>query len=269
MQFCILVKNPIIAVMSRKDPYDEVPSMVPERDELASHRKLKRGNSIPVVEEVVSVGTSGGVRFMLVILTLGLFATGGAGYYFYDQGLQMQEAMNTAQGRIMQLQNRLNLVDESAEQSSMGLLERVDANFSQIDLLWANYRNHTASLAEINKFVEDAKGTITSMEGSITGHSKTLNEATAQLSNMQSRLETITSNIAGMDNLDQQLSTMMGDLNGLKTSVASLQNGLANRVTSTEQDIESINVYRLQLNQTLNTIQDRINALQQLIGAGP
>jgi len=251
--------------MSRKDQIDDIPSIVPERDEVASHRKMKRGNSIPVVEEVVT-GTTGGVRFMLVILTLGLFATGGAGYYFYDQGLQMQDQLNSAQGRILQLQNRLNLVDESAEQQSMGLLERVDSNFEQIDLLWANYRNHTASLAELNRFMEDAKGTITSIEGVISGHSKSLNEATAQLATMQNRLETITSNIAGMDDLDQQLSSILTDLNGVKTNVASLQNGLVTRVNSTEQDIESINVYRLQLNQTLDTIQSRISELQQRVG---
>jgi len=251
--------------MSRKDQIDDIPSIVPERDEVASHRKMKRGNSIPVVEEVVP-GTTGGVRFMLVILTLGLFATGGAGYYFYDQGLQMQDQLNSAQGRILQLQNRLNLVDESAEQQSMGLLERVDSNFEQIDLLWANYRNHTASLAELNRFMEDAKGTITSIEGVISGHSKSLNEATAQLATMQNRLETITSNIAGMDDLDQQLSSILTDLNGVKTNVASLQNGLVTRVNSTEQDIESINVYRLQLNQTLDTIQSRISELQQRVG---
>ena len=253
--------------MSREDHLDDIPSIVPERDELVSHRKKKRGNSIPVVEEAaVSAGTGGGVIFMLTILTLGLFATGGAGYYFYTEGLQMQEQLNAAQVRIMQLQNRLNLTDEAAQQSSGTLLEKVDANFTQIDLLWANYRNHTASLAEIKKFVESAKGTITSMEGAISGHSKTLNEATAQLTNMQARLETITSNIAGMDDLDDQLTSILSDLNGVKSTVATLQNGLVSRVSSTEQDIESINVYRLQLNQTLSSIQDRLNALQSLVG---
>jgi len=251
--------------MSDHDNIDDDLSIVPEYDELASHRKMKRGTSVPVLDDVVEVRASGGVRFLLVILTLGLCATGGAGYFFYDQGLQMQESLTNAQGRIQQLQGRLNLVDESAEQSSMGLLERVDTNFTQIDLLWANYRNHTAALAEIDRFVEQAKGTITSMEGALTGHSKTLNETTAQLSNLQTRLETVSNNIAGMDDLDSQLSSIQTDLNGVITTVATLQNGLANRVNSTEQDIESINVYRLQLNQTLNAIQTRLNELQTLV----
>jgi len=252
--------------MSDKDHIEDIPSIVPERDELASHRKMKRGTSVPVLDEVVEVGTSGGVKFLLTILVLGLFATGGAGYYFYDNGLKMQESLIDAQGRIQQLQNRLNLVDESAEQSSMGLLERVDTNFTQIDLLWANYRNHTADLAELDRFVEQAKGTMTSMEGVLSGHSNTLNETTAQLNNLQTRIQTVSNNIAGMDDLDNQLSSILSDLNGVKTNVATLQNGLVSRVDSTEQDIESINVYRLQLNQTLNQIQSRINELQQRVG---
>ena len=252
--------------MSDHNNIDDDISIVPEHDELASHRKMRRGTSVPVLDDVVEMRASGGVRFLLAILTLGLFATGGAGYYFYDQGLQVQETLTNAQGRILQLQGRLNLVDESAEQSSMGLLERVDTNFTQIDLLWANYRNHTVALAEINRFVEQAKGTITSMEGALSGHSKTLNETTAQLNNLQTRLETVSNNIAGMDDLDTQLSGIQVDLNGVITTVATLQNGLISRVNSTEQDIESINVYRLQLNQTLNAIQTRLNELQSLVG---
>jgi len=104
------------------------------------------------------------------------------------------------------------------------------------------------------------------MEGAISGHSKSLSDAAAQLGNIQSRLDTISSNIAGMDNLDEQLSSMLADLNRVKTNVSSLQTSLANRLNSAEQDIESINVYRLQLNQTLETIQSRINALQQRVG---
>ena len=239
--------------MSDHNNIDDDLSIVPEHDELASHRKMRRGTSVPVLDDVVEMRASGGVRFLLAILTLGLFATGGAGYYFYDQGLQVQETLTNAQ-------------DESAEQSSMGLLERVDTNFTQIDLLWANYRNHTVALAEIDRFVEQAKGTITSMEGALSGHSKTLNETTAQLNNLQTRLETVSNNIAGMDDLDTQLSGIQVDLNGVITTVATLQNGLISRVNSTEQDIESINVYRLQLNQTLNAIQTRLNELQSLVG---
>ena len=266
MDFFLGANNPIIRPMADKEHIDDIPSIVPERDELASHRKMKRGTSVPVLDDIVEVRTGGGVRFLLTVLTLGLFATGGAGYYFYDNGMKMQESLIEAQGRILQLQNRLNLVDESAEQSSMGLLERVDTNFTQIDLLWANYRNHTVALAEIDRFVTEAKETITAMDGALSGHSKTLNETTAQLNNLQTRIETVSNNIAGMDDLDNQLSSILSDLNGVKTNVASLQNGLVNRVNSTEQDIESINVYRLQLNQTLNSIQDRISDLQQRVG---
>lgn len=265
MEFFLGEKDPIIPVMRDNDHID-VPSIVPEHDELDSHRKMKRGTSVPVLDDVVEVKTSGAVRFLLTLLTLGLLATGGAGYYFYDQGLQMQDTLNTAQGRILQLQNRLNLVDESAEQSSMGLLERVDSNFTQIDLLWGNYRKHEVNFAELDRFVTQAKASLAAIDGAVSGHSQTLNETSTLISSLQTRLETITSNISGMGNLGDQLSSILSDINGVKTSMASLQSGLGSRINSTEQDIESINVYRLQLNQTLDSIQSRINQLQQRVG---
>ena len=251
--------------MRDNDHIEDVPSIVPEHDELDSHRRMKRGTSVPVLDDVVEVRTSGAVRFLLLILALGLLGTAAGGYYFYTESLAMQETLTNAQGRILQLQNRLNLVDESAEQSSMGLLERVDTNFTQIDLLWANYRNHTVNLAEIDRFIEQAKETMTAMERVVSDQSNSLNDTSALLSNLQTHLETVSTNIAGMDDLDTQLSNIQTDLNGIKSSVATLQNGLASRVDSTEQDIESINVYRLQLNQTLDSIQSRINQLQQLV----
>ena len=254
---------------TNNDQYDDIPSMVPERDEIVANRKSKRGaGSAPVdyTDTVVSSRTSGGVRFLLTILFLGLIASGGAGYYFYDQSMQMQESLLTAQGNIRQLQNRLNLVDESAEQSSMGLLEKVDANFTQIDLLWANYRNHTASLTELKNVTEATDKSLTTIEQALGVQASSLNENINLVKNMQTRLETISNNIAGMDNLDQQLNDIQGDISGLKTTMDGLQSNMAGRISTTEQDIESINIHRLQITQTLNTIQSKINGLEQRLG---
>ncbi len=41
--------------------------------------------------------------------------------------------------------------------------------------------------------------------------------------------------------------------------------GLADRVNINEQDIESINLYRLSLNQTINAIQQSLNELEERV----
>ena len=80
-----------------QDDFDEIPSIVPERDELVSHRKRKRGTSanggMPPRQESVESGTSGWVIFFITILCLGLMGTGGVGYYFYKQDMAAQEEL--------------------------------------------------------------------------------------------------------------------------------------------------------------------------------
>ncbi len=114
-------------------------SIVPERDELVTHRKKAWELDVfqKVGNQAVLQQASAALKFLLSVLVLGMLAGAGGAYYFYGQGQEIQTALDRSSDRIVQLENRLNLVDESAEQSSMGLLERVDFNFSEIDKLWA------------------------------------------------------------------------------------------------------------------------------------
>ena len=133
--------------------YDDF-TIIPERDELVTHRKKKRGNSMSTggggTSTPVSTGASGGVKFLLGILSLGFLASAGGAYYFYQQGVQTDEALERSNNRISQLENRLNLVDEATEQSSLSLLERVDFNFSEIDKLWAARNTLRTEVGVIN-----------------------------------------------------------------------------------------------------------------------
>jgi hypothetical protein len=69
-----------------------------------------------------------------------------------------------------------------------------------------------------------------------------------------------------MDDLGTQLTTLNADLNRTKTAMQTVQDDVEQRVSAMEEDIESINVYRLQTNQTLNALQNSINALQSRVG---
>jgi chromosome segregation ATPase len=65
-----------------------------------------------------------------------------------------------------------------------------------------------------------------------------------------------------MANLGQQLTQLNADLNRVKLSMEDTNS----RTKTAEEDIESINVYRLQLNQTITNLQSSISALQQKVG---
>lgn len=256
--------------------YDDF-SIVPERDELVTHSKKKRGNSMSSssgIQTVVSTGTSSAVKALLTLLFIGLFASGGGAYYFYQQDLQTQINLDRSNDRIVQLENRLNLVDEAAEQSSMGLLERVDFNFSEIDKLWAARNVLRSDIGGINNSLEGQAENITQIEAVVANQAGMINQQATSLDQNDQLIETIrnqinglNSSVAGLNNLNinQQLSSINSDLNTLKSSLALEGSGLDERVNINEQDIESINLYRLSLNQTLNSIQQSLNELEERV----
>lgn len=250
--------------------------IVPERDELRSHgKKQRRGNSLPMEEELVRHGTGGGVKFLLVVLVLGLLGTGGAGYFFYVQGQGVLEELDLTRNRLLQLESRLAMTDEVAQETSMGFLEKVDFNFSEIDKLWAarnqnrtNITTNKTAIAASNVALENHEETFTAMERVLGGQSTAMNENTVLLEKVQTQVETLSNTVTGISrlNLEQQFVVISDDLDLLKDSIDTMpvqDVGLVGRVDSNEQDIESINIYRLQVNQKLSAIQDSINKLQQ------
>lgn len=256
------------------DPLDDIPSLVPERDELVSHRKQKRGTSAAstayapggYASAPVAARTNGFVVFLLTILFFGMCAGAAGGYYFYKEGMVAKDGLERALGRITQLETRLNLVDEASVQSSTGLLERVDFNFSEIDKLWAARNQLRTEVGELKTAVTAVQQTSKSMETAIGNHANMLNESRDAVTALQNRIEQINKNFAGMDNLGGQLTLLNADLNRVKTAMEQVQADVSSRLSATEQDIESINVFRLQLNQNLATLQDSVNRLQQRVG---
>lgn len=249
------------------DMLDDIPSIVPERDELVSHRKQKRGTSASgtgsYVQEVMVSRTSGGVAFLLSILVLGMFATAGGGYYFYMLSQDSGAELLNATTRIAQLEGRLNMVDQAANQSSMDLVERVNFNFSEIDKLWAARNTMRTELTEMKTGVTSVQAATKALEATVGGHSKTIDENVVTI---QARIDQINKNFAGMDNLGQQLTILNADLNRVKTAMTTLDSSVTGRLNSYEKDIESINIYRLQLNQTIANLQDSVNRLQSRLG---
>jgi chromosome segregation ATPase len=252
---------------NNQDDLDDIPSLVPERDELVDHRKQKRGatgssSRSSGSDDGPAGRTSGGVIFFLTLLFFGMCGTGAGGYYFYQQSELAKVELIAATNRITSLEGTLNQMDETTRQSAMGLLEKVDFNFSEIDKLWAarntlrtEVEKLTATMTAVQKVAADLETAVTNHGGQLTQHNN-------QTTQMQTRIEEINKNFAGMTNLGQQLTQLNADLNRVKLSVEDANK----RTTTAEEDIESINVYRLQLNQTIATLQSSISGLQQRLG---
>lgn len=252
----------------RQDKHDDfdIPSIVPERDELVSHRQRPRGTSVsaPVADDhvVVRGGTSGGVIFMLSLLFLGMVATGGAAYLFYTQGQDALAQLRNAEGRIAALESTLSAVGQDTEQTTLGLLQRIETNFSEIDKLWAARNTLRTDVAALKTASESQGELLSSLESAVTNQASTLNNVNAALGTVRARVDTISSNLNGLEDASRQIAALNAELDQLEATLANM----TPRLNATEQDIESINVYRLQLNQTITAMQENIRQLQQRIG---
>lgn len=268
--------------MSTEDrDYDSF-SIVPERDELVSHRKHKRGTSMTSGSAggpgkgPAPKGLSGAVKFLLGLLFVGMCATGGGAYYFYERSTETLAMLDRSNNRIEDLEDRLGILDASSEQSSSRILEQVNSNFEQIDLLWRNIFNHNDQFDEVEASVAQSQSDIEGIETAVANQASMNNQQAASIDRAQQTLETLDNRLSSLNssvaalnnlNLNQQLASITRDLDNLKSSMATEDSGLADRVNINEQDIESINLYRLSLNQTINTLQQSLNELEERVAA--
>lgn len=257
---------------NNQDDFD-IPSLVPDRDELVYHRKKKRrGTSsssaaaIPVLHDDVVARSSGAVRFLLTLLTLGMFASGAAGYYFYTENEAGKVNLQRATNRILELERTLSVVGENTEETTLGLLRRIETNFTEIDKLWAARNQNRTDIAALKTTVDGLAETSKAMETAVANQGNMLTQNANALTNLDNRINTLTGNLTNIGNLGQQLNALNAELNRIKGSMSSLESDVAGRMRNTEQDIESINAFRLQVNQSINTMQDSINRLQQRVG---
>ena len=135
-----------------RDNHDlgDIPPIVPDRDDVDTHRSNKRAQEQDIVRpsyygEKVKVSTWP-VRIMLILIVFTMAGAGYAAYLMYGEYLHNSEQ---AELRIADLERRLALAGESTEESAVNMFERMDFNFSEIDKLWAARRVITVSYTHL------------------------------------------------------------------------------------------------------------------------
>ncbi len=257
--------------MRDNDDLLDIPSMVPAKDEVVHHQNKRRQPDIePSVRygETIKVSTWP-VRVMLSLLTLAICAGSYLAYTVYQDNL---DALRQANLRLEDLEGRLALVGDSAEETTANVLERLDFNFSEIDKLWAA-RNST------NNNVNELTGKLAVLEDASQGHTETTEtlaqlisrnanqtqDALVELNRVKTEVEQAVANITRLNASMQSVQSVAQDMANIR---ASLNNGdstlvgLQDRMANVEEAVESIDAYRLQVNQTIIRLQDNIEAMQ-------
>ncbi|MDO8909635.1 MAG: hypothetical protein Q7W55_14180 [Pseudohongiella sp.] len=256
--------------MRDNDDFDNIPSMVPSRDDVDSRRHARKQPDLvkPVsYAEMVKVSTWP-VRIMLTVLT---FALGGAAYYGYTLHEETLRQLELSNRRIADLEGRLSLVGDSAEETMGNIIERVDFNFSEIDKLWAA-RNAA------NRAVTDLTGRVAVVETRSQENLTTVEETNVRLVQTTNLAEDARRDVASVRAESQQLVQQLTALNGQVQSMQSVaqdlvnlraeistagttSGGLSDRLIRVEEAVEAIDAYRMQMNQAMFRLQQQIEAV--------
>ncbi|MDO9477766.1 MAG: hypothetical protein Q7L07_13730 [Pseudohongiella sp.] len=261
--------------MRDNDDFDNIPSMVPSRDDVTSRQHARQQPDLvkPVsYAELVKVSTWP-VRIMLALLTLSL---GGAAYYGYELHQQTLQQLEQSNRRITDLEGRLALVGDSAEETMGNIIERVDFNFSEIDKLWAA-RNAT------NTNVTDLTGRVAVVENRSQENLTAVEETNVRLVQTTNLVEDTRRDVAtlrtGAEQLTTQLTTLNTQVQSLRGVAQDLVNlraeistagttsgGLSDRLIRVEEAVEAIDTFRMQMNQTVMRLQQQIEAANNRTG---
>lgn len=264
--------------MNENDELGNIPPMVPDRDDVDSHLTNKKAQGQEIVRgayytQKVKVSTWQ-VRFMLTVIVLAMLAAGYGGYYLYGE---YEFDLRQADLRISDLERRLSLAGDSADDSALNMIERMDFNFTEIDKLWAARR-------VINRALEDVQSALAKMTLENEGQDEVVANNSAQIANTNrslmvsdTKINSITTDFDQLTRSVVNLNANVQELQGLRADMASIRQslnsgdsnvlGLLGRLEYIEESMESVNANRQQVNESLLRIQESIGALQRSINA--
>jgi chromosome segregation ATPase len=207
-------------------------------------------------------GRSLGINLMLAVLVAGLVV---AGWFIANQHQLLtaeKKALDSAEGRIALLEERLRMTDETLIDSEKDTEQQIGFWESEIRKLWAisNERNR--------KWIKDneaALAKLTETLNAIETSNRELGTAVGRHEVAFKQQQAIIDQLTSMEISIQQMAATQRDIvdrvNSASQSVASLNAGLAGRVTENEQAVAAIDAYRVQVNTRLADIERKINSL--------
>jgi chromosome segregation ATPase len=203
-----------------------------------------------------------GLNVVLAILVAGLVV---AGWFVANQQQQLSEAerlLGEADRRLLRLEERLQLTDQTMSASGDEVQDQLGFWEDEIRKVWdvANKRNknwiveNQGNLTRHGERLATIESSVTSLKSSVSRHDKAFGQQAAmldQLAELQLQLRQVA----------EQQRRMTDQLNVARQGFASLESGLERRVANNEEAVEAIDAYRIQLNNRLNDVRNRIETL--------
>jgi len=209
-----------------------------------------------VVADYPSRSPSGTVP--VIALVLGLIGVLGSGFLAF-QLINAQDVIKKDSARIAQLESQLNVTSTESTQSVTALginLQKVDSDVKKLqEVVRKLTSEHNDKLASLSKSLDGAKSEINSLKGDTNSLKQDSLAHKASIDEIAPHFDSVEKNIAAQS---KKIADVSASVNAMLSQVKSAE-GLAARITKTEEAIDSIDDNRRIINRDLQQIKQQLN----------
>lgn len=251
-----MVKRKVIDQKFMSDQKENVPSIKPAQDEVASYRRSGRS-------EAPKQSNFNGLLVFVIVLMAIMMGIGGYTLYEVQERLERSnQLLEQGQENTRQLDSRLAATGTDVSKTLQDLKAQMNTNFTEIDKLWAV--SHRQNKPDIQKNVRAIAGLKRDLGAKIDSMSGSVKKMSSQYEAILNELSGIRE---GLRQDNEELITEIALLRGQVQDQAVVQgaskrnlNSLDRQVKEMQAAIDSIDAHRRQISQKLNELENNIQA---------
>lgn len=203
-----------------------------------------------------------GRALLVVALCLG-FAVGVWAFVLHQQLSQAKTELADADRRLSELENRLSTADQGWNQSSVALqvrlkelMEKNDKMLAEVDKLWASaWRRNQKDIGDQNEALKK-------LDTLLKQQTKTVEEIRLQA-------QAINQKASQLEQIGNTRQKALDDAVARLNKLAGEQAELAKRLKASDEWEASVNAFRRQTNQTLESLRQSMDSLARQSRAAP
>lgn len=251
-----LVKRKVIDQKFMSDQKENIPSIKPAQDEVASYRRSGRS-------EAPKQSNFNGLLVFVIVLMAIMMGIGGYTLFEVQEKLERSnQLLEQGQENIRQLDSRLAATGTDVSKTLQDLKAQMNTNFTEIDKLWAV--SHRQNKPDIQKNVRAIAGLKRDLGAKVDSMSVLVKKMSSQY---QAILNELSGLREGLRQDNEELITEIALLRGQVQDQAVVQgatkrnlNSLDRQMKEMQAAIDSIDAHRRQISQKLNELENNIQA---------
>ncbi|MGO2356520.1 MAG: hypothetical protein ACTH58_17520 [Marinomonas foliarum] len=203
----------------RKDDDVEIPSLTLDQDEVSERRPgaakpKSQTNPTParpvhapnIVHKKQSLV---GIYFLLILL---LIISAGAGYWLWQQNMQLRNELYGAKSEIQNLDHQLLAADVSANKQGETLEETLNNHASEIRKLWGvAYDTNRKSIASNDAAIEEVQKKLSTMRETMSTQSKRIAVQAEAFNEVEAGFNKLVPSVANIDQAVKSIAVKQAD----------------------------------------------------------